>query len=428
VAERQQIPLDAIDPHAVTVVRRLRRFGHKAYLVGGCVRDLLLGVRPKDFDVATSATPEEIRVIFRNSRIVGRRFRLAHVFYQDGKVIEVATFRTRAPEPEVDDTEEEAPDLLIRHDNWYGTEVEDAQRRDFTMNGLLYDISHGKVIDHVGGLADLQARHLRMIGDPDVRLREDPVRTLRAIRFQAKIGLTLEPELAQAMVAHREEITRCAPARILEETLKLLRTGFAQEAIRRCESVGVLEVLVPELVQYMDGASEGNSRQRLYDHLKGLDAFTRTWDHPPSDAVIIGALLYAPLADLYNTHTGNKGIERQEAVADTLSRFAKRLALTRKTNEQLRQIISLQRTLGKHPWPNMPKSRRRVNPDNLIRRPFFEDALDLYEIRLRSLGEDLVEISDWRRRARLEPIPSGANATSAENIVPFPAAAQRRPA
>src|SRR5207248_335225 len=165
-----------------------------AYLVGGCVRDLLLGMRPKELDVATSAHPNQVKETFRNSRLIGRRFRLAHVFFRGGKIIEVSTFR-KSPLDELTDLPQ---DLLIRHDNVFGTEEEDARRRDFTINALFYEVDGGRVVDHVGGKADLAARLVHTIGDPDVRMREDPVRILRAIRFAAKCGLRIEPGTSAA--------------------------------------------------------------------------------------------------------------------------------------------------------------------------------------------------------------------------------------
>src|SRR5947207_9690663 len=176
-----EIPEDRLDPDAVKVVRRLRRAGFTAYLVGGCVRDLLLGMRPKDFDVATSAHPNQVKETFRNSRLIGRRFRLAHVFY-GRKIIEVSTFRANP----LDELQDLPQDLLIRHDNVFGSAEEDARRRDFTINGLFHDVDEGRVIDYVGGKDDLRARLIRTIGNPDVRMREAPVRILRAIRFAAK--------------------------------------------------------------------------------------------------------------------------------------------------------------------------------------------------------------------------------------------------
>ncbi|MEL6185770.1 MAG: poly(A) polymerase, partial [Myxococcota bacterium] len=207
-----RVRVEDIDPQAVSAIKRLRRYGYKGYLVGGCVRDLLLSISPKDFDIATDARPEEVKSVFRNSRIIGRRFRLVHLYYRGGKVLEVATFRAAITSEE---EEEGRGDLLIRRDNVFGTEQEDAQRRDFTINALFYDPERGEIIDHVGGLDDIDAKVVRMIGDPDVRLREDPVRILRAIRFRAKAELTIEPSLEAALSRHVEELVRCPPARLL---------------------------------------------------------------------------------------------------------------------------------------------------------------------------------------------------------------------
>ena len=207
----------AIDPDADRVVRKLTRAGYKAYLVGGCVRDLLVGRTPKDFDVATSATPNEIKATFRNSRIIGRRFRLAHVFF-GSKIIETSTFRANP-------RDEDDHDLLIRRDNVFGSETEDARRRDFTINGLFYDVEREEVIDHVGGLVDLEAKLVRTIGDPDIRFQEDPVRMLRAVKFAARLSFGFETNTWRALLRWRGEISKCAPPRLLEEIHRLMRGG-----------------------------------------------------------------------------------------------------------------------------------------------------------------------------------------------------------
>jgi len=235
----------AIDADADRVVRKLTRAGYKAYLVGGCVRDLLVGRTPKDFDVATSATPNEIKATFRNSRIIGRRFRLAHVFF-GSKIIETATFRANP-------REEDDHDLLIRRDNVFGTEAEDAKRRDFTINGLFYDVEREEVIDHVGGLADLDARLIRTIGDPDIRFQEDPVRMLRAIKFAARLSFGFEPATWRALLRWRSEISKCAPPRLLEEIHRLLRGGAARRSFELLVETGVLAVLSPYLAGLLEG-------------------------------------------------------------------------------------------------------------------------------------------------------------------------------
>lgn len=235
----------AIDPDADRVVRKLTRAGYKAYLVGGCVRDLLVARTPKDFDVATSATPNEIKATFRNSRIIGRRFRLAHVFF-GSKIIETSTFRANP-------RDEDDHDLLIRRDNVFGTETEDARRRDFTINGLFYDVEREEVIDHVGGLADLDAKLMRTIGDPDIRFQEDPVRMLRAIKFAARLDFGFEPATWRALLRWRGEISKCAPPRLLEEIHRLMRGGACRRSFELLVETGVLAILSPYLAGLMEG-------------------------------------------------------------------------------------------------------------------------------------------------------------------------------
>src|SRR3954470_11119506 len=246
-----QIAPDQIDPDAAKVVRRLRGYDHAPYLVGGCVRALLLKRKPKDFDVVTSATPNEIKRLFRNCRIIGRRFRLAHIFFGP-KIIETSTFRANPREIEEEEgegTEAESGDLLIRRDNVFGTPEEDARRRDFTINGLFYDIKTGQVIDHVNGMADLEARVVRTIGDPDIRFREDPIRILRAVKFAARCDLTIEPETYRRMMDHRNDIAKCAQARVSEEFYRLLRAGAAKRSMEILLEAELLELLAPEIAR-----------------------------------------------------------------------------------------------------------------------------------------------------------------------------------
>ena len=243
-----------IDPDALKVLYRLRQFDHVAYLVGGSVRDLLLERVPKDFDIGTSAHPYQIKRLFRNCWIIGRRFRLAHVRFGP-KVIEVATFRRQlqAGEEIVQDGVP-APDPataeghhLLHHDNTFGTPEEDAFRRDFTINALFYDIATFSIIDYVGGLDDLRAGLVRSIGDPDVRLREDPVRMLRAVALASRLGFTLDPPVVEAIRRHKGEIARSSPARLLEEFYKILRSWYAEATFRGLVEAGLLEPVAGEL-------------------------------------------------------------------------------------------------------------------------------------------------------------------------------------
>src|SRR6476646_33616 len=224
-----------IDPDALKVLYRLRQFDHIAYLVGGSVRDLLLGRRPKDCDIGTSAHPYQVKKLFRNCWIIGRRFRLAHVKFGQ-KVIEVATFRRQvAPGEEVVQDGVPAPDRstpegeqLIHHDNTFGTPEEDAFRRDFTINALFYDIASFSIIDYVGGLDDLRAGIVRSIGDPAVRLCEDPVRMIRAIALAARLDFEIAPTLLQSIRRHRREIAKSSLPRLIEEHYKILRAGSSE--------------------------------------------------------------------------------------------------------------------------------------------------------------------------------------------------------
>ena len=250
-----------IDPDAVRVLYRLKNSGFVAYLVGGGVRDLLLERQPKDFDIATSAHPQQVRKLFRNCFIVGRRFRLAHVRF-GRKVIEVSTFR-RASSPDEGDT-------LIRRDNTFGTPEEDAFRRDFTVNALFYDIANFSVIDWVGGLPDLEARVIRTIGDPAVRLREDPVRMLRAIALAARLGFTIDRDTAEAIRVLRGEIVRSSSARILEEFYKILRQGRSRETFEMLHDYGLLAYMLPEADRAL---AEGGDA--LLSSLSRLDEYRR---------------------------------------------------------------------------------------------------------------------------------------------------------
>jgi len=269
-----------IDPDALKVLYRLKNAGFVAYLVGGGVRDLLLERPPKDFDIGTSAHPQQVRKLFRNCFIVGRRFRLAHVRF-GRKLVEVSTFR-RAAEPEAGDT-------LIRRDNTFGTPEEDAFRRDFTVNALFYDIANFSVIDWVAGLADLTARVIRTIGDPAQRFREDPVRMLRAVALAARLDFTIDPDTAEAIRFLRGEIVRSSPARILEELYKILRQGRSQRTFEMLHAHGLLPYLLPEADRAI---AEGGGA--LIGSLARLDGHRQAGLATPdqlTNALLMGSLL-----------------------------------------------------------------------------------------------------------------------------------------
>jgi len=246
ILERAQHPISRrnIDPNVLKVLYRLINAGHIAYLVGGGVRDLMLERRPKDFDVGTSAHPHQVRELFRNSRLVGRRFRLAHVFFGPQN-IEVATFRRRGEADAQDD------DPLIRHDNTFGTPEEDALRRDFTVNSLFYDPRTFQVIDYVGGLDDLRERLIRTVSDPEVRMREDPVRMIRAVRFAAKLGFEIEPGTRAAISSYREDLLKSSTPRLVEEIFRTFSAAPPARALVLMERLGLLEVVLPFLSEHI---------------------------------------------------------------------------------------------------------------------------------------------------------------------------------
>jgi poly(A) polymerase len=400
-----EIRLEQIDPDALRVVQRLLRYQHKAYLVGGCVRDLLLGRKPKDFDVATSATPNDIRRSFRNCRIIGRRFRLAHVFF-GRKIIETATFRAnpRSAEDESGDAptedkgEERAGDkpndkpddkpngkpndLLIRHDNVFGTEEEDARRRDFTINGLFFDVQSATVIDHVVGLPDLEARLVRTIGDPDIRFREDPVRILRAVKFAARCDLTIEAETYRSMMEHKAELAKCAQARVTEEFYRLLRAGAARRSFELLVETGLLEFLLPEMAQaFKNGEDDPEAKRRIerfWAYLRALDESIAARDQPPSDAMILATLLLPPLRDALSPDAVPVQ-NMAKVVADSVQPVLDRLKASRRDSELCRQILLTLRYL-------LPSSRPARQRARLANRPFYQDAAWLGAIVARAEG------------------------------------------
>jgi poly(A) polymerase len=386
-----------IDPDALKVLYRLHEHNYVAYLVGGSVRDLLLERRPKDFDIGTSAHPHQVKKLFRNCWIIGRRFRLAHVKF-GMKTIEVATFRrlvdaAATPESELaepdpadivapDETlppEDERPaagasrrrDHLIQRDNTYGTPEEDAFRRDFTVNALFYDIGTFSIIDYVGGLDDLRARLIRCIGDPDVRFLEDPVRMLRAVVLAARLEFTIDEPILESIAAHKHEIARSAPARLLEEYFKILRSGHAEDAFRQLRSTGLLKEITPELAA---------GPEPLWSAIAALDAYRRRFDGTPdtlTNAVLAGTLLQ-PL--------GLVG-RRPRFSADALERRIElgHLPIPRRDVERLQQILGLQPRLLDVQAPH--RAQRA-----LVHRSAFAEALTWLEIH----GRQPALVAHWR--------------------------------
>lgn len=282
VADEHEIDPAHIDSDALSVIEKLHRAGHTAYLVGGSVRDLLVHRKPKDFDISTSAHPQEIKRIFRkNCFLIGKRFRLAHIRFGK-KIIEVSTFRSG----------ENAEDLIVRDNKW-GTEEEDVLRRDFTINGLFYDPVEHKVIDYVGGWNDIHQGILKCIGNPTIRFKQDPVRMIRLIKFRARFGFSIENETKKALISTREEITKSSPARILEEILRMLESGASAQFFHLMTKSKMLHLLFPPLTDFIE-SKEG---KQIFDLLQVADQINQQGTHPLLSRSILTTCLLFPILD-----------------------------------------------------------------------------------------------------------------------------------
>ncbi len=371
---RYQVIFDQknIDPDVRKVVRRLVRYGHEAYLVGGCVRDLLLNRRPKDFDVATSAHPEEVRALFRNSRIIGRRFRLVHVMFHGRKVIEVATFR-RNPQPG------DLDGALIRTDNIFGVAHEDARRRDFSINALFYDVENDNILDWVGGMKDIQRRVVRTVGEPERRFREDPVRILRAVKFAGRLDLGILPEVYDAMVFCRETLRLSARPRVAEEILRLLRGGGARRSVYIAWETGVLDVLLPELAALLyDADGDDTPGARVWRQLSFIDR--RHQSGRPLDDTVLWTLLL--LEAMKESCEGQR--DRVGAVSDFLDLLIERLAITRRCADGMRRIV------GSLPRIQSGRASRHMRSET------FPLALDVAEADRAASGQSIHPITALR--------------------------------
>jgi poly(A) polymerase len=361
--------------------------------VGGCVRDLKLGRAPKDFDIATSAHPGEIRSLFRNCRLIGRRFRLAHIYFRGGKIIEVSTFRTN---PLDLDNEEELPeDLLITRDNVFGSAEQDARRRDFTVNGLFYDIRRGEALDYVGGLRDLSNRIIRTIGNPEVRMREDPVRLLRAVRFASRLDFEIDPHTHASMEGAVPDLTRCAPARLLEEVFRLLRCGAASRSFKLLNALGALRLLLPPIAEHVERTGPDGERD-LLSRLACLDAWVRKG--PVDDAIIVASLL-APLLE-------SASAERERDLGTVIDGLLEQMVLTarlpRRIAERARSLLWAQGILS-------GERRRKRSPGSFRQHPDYPDALRVFEIGVEATGKGSELLTRWQSGAApLVGVPSPA--------------------
>lgn len=381
-----------ISPNALRVLYRLREAGFGSFLVGGAVRDILVGWQPKDFDVATSATPEEVKQLFRNCRLIGRRFRLAHVVY-GREIIEVATFRANVDDGS-GDRELHAGGRLLR-DNVYGTIEDDAIRRDFTANALYYAIEDFSVRDYTGGFEDVQNRLMRLIGDPETRYREDPVRILRAIRLAAKLGFEIEAATAEPIPRLAALLSESAPARLFEECLKMFLSGHAVESFLGLERHGVLPALFPETAAALTSNRSGALRSMLLEGLRGTDERVAN-DEPVSPAFLFALLLWpAYCRSLMALQAqGMHAVEAQRRAADRVTvHQLSMIALPRRFSLPMQEIWLLQSRFSQ-------RQRKRVF--RLLAHPRFRAAYDFLVLRMAASNEHADDVNFWRE-AQLQP-------------------------
>jgi len=386
------------------VLYRLRGAGYDAYLVGGGVRDMLLGREPKDFDVATNALPDEVKKLFRNCLLIGRRFRLAHVRFEN-EIIEVATFRAQGNGENEEDARTETGRIL--RDNVYGTLEEDARRRDFTVNALYYNITDFSVVDYAGGMADLQAGMLRLIGEPEQRYREDPVRMLRAVRFAAKLGFRIHPE-SEAPIFQLVHLLEDIPsARLFDEILKLFLGGCALQSFELLRHYGLFAHLFPQTEACLAKEQEGFPMTFLVRALRNTDSRIAE-GKPVTPAFLYAALLWEPLRQVMEAseEQGMGEVQAlQEAAQNVESRQLAHTLLPKRFAVPMREI-----------WALQPRLKRitGLRPIKLVEHPRFRAAYDFMLLRAES-GEDLGELTQWwtefqclDENERLKRVRSGA--------------------
>lgn len=391
-AQLRSIPRDQhiisrrqISQNALRVLYRLHESGHEAYLVGGAVRDLLVGLTPKDFDIATDATPEQVKALFRNCRLIGRRFRLAHVVF-GREIIEVATFRANVDDGSGDREVHDGGRLL--RDNVYGTIEDDAIRRDFTANALYYAIADFSVRDYTGGFEDVQNRVMRLIGDPDTRYREDPVRMLRAVRLAAKLDFTIEPGTAEPIARLASLLSEAAPARLFEECLKLFLSGHAVASFEGLERYGLLPALFPESAAALASNRSGALRAMVLAGLASTDARVAAGD-PVSPAFLFATLLWPAFCRTWMKlqADGVQAVEAQRRAADrvTLHQLST-VALPRRFSLPMQEIWLLQ---ARFPL----RQRKRVT--RTLSHPRFRAAFDFLVLRQTASDAHSADVAFW---------------------------------
>ena len=363
---RQKVKFDKklLDQDALKILKKLNKSDHETYLVGGCIRDILLGHKPKDFDIATSATPEQIHKLFKRSRIIGRRFKLVHIMFSARKFIEVATFRAGKVQT--------SNDGLVLRDNYYGTLEDDVFRRDFTVNGLYYDIKKSEVIDYVGGLDDLKALKISMIGDPSERFEEDPVRMIRAVRFRAKLNANIESQLIEAIQTNSQLLAKIPPARLYEEVIKLFHNENSIEIFHELDRLGLLRHLFS---QTKENSFVDSSLINTSDRIRNGNSVT--------PAFLFAVFLWSAVNKRFN-QISKKNKSRIElmlqASEDVIKKQTKQVMMPRWLSSRVKDIWLMQYQLE-----NYSPKKSKV----LIRNPRFRMAYDFLVLRSESIDKDL---------------------------------------
>jgi poly(A) polymerase len=383
-----------ISPNALKVLYRLNDAGYEAYLVGGCIRDLLLGQQPKDFDVVTNAHPDQVKQVFKNCRLIGRRFRLAHVVF-GREIIEVATFRGHHSGGEEDDnipTGVRSDHGQILRDNVYGTIEEDAERRDFTINALYYSVNDFAIYDFANGVQAIKDRKIELIGDPETRYREDPVRMLRAVRFATKLNMEIAPATA-APIAELAVLLKNIPApRLFDESLKLFMAGKAFDNFVLMRESGILKQLLPQLHKVLKQDNEGKAFNMIASALQNTDQRVAE-DKPVTPAFIYAALLWYPVELRMQTLLVESGLNEIDALniamTEVLDEVQRVIAIPKRFTMSIRDIWALQTRLSK-------RAGRRAF--KLMELPKFRGAFDFLQQRAAAEGGALSDLAFWWQR------------------------------
>lgn len=385
--DQHNISRKRIDKPALDVLYDLKRAGYQAFMVGGGVRDLLLGLEPKDFDVVTDAHPDEIKRVFRHRcQLIGRRFRLAHIRF-GRQIVEVATFRgddedSRSPARQVDSAGR------VTRDNVYGSLGEDVWRRDFTLNALYYDINDFSIVDYTDGMADLLAGQIRLIGDPDIRYREDPVRLIRAVRFAAKLGFQIEPDTEQPLYELGYLLENVSHARMFEEVLKLFHSGVAVQVYEKLRHYDLFKHIFPLTDQLLESEVDHFPRQLVMAALKSTDKRIRE-NKSVNPAFLFSALLWEPLMQRRSVYL-EEGLNPQDALFaaanDVLSQQVTHTSIPKRLTAQMRDIWSLQFRLQRY---------HGARAQQLRSHPRFRAAYDFIGVRVDAGETELKELFDW---------------------------------